>query len=64
MGFCQDEVLIKNGCSTIITTLYQIDAKLLDQGVSKLEVSKKSHIRKVMIEFENLNQKTKGLQVN
>jgi hypothetical protein len=25
-------------------------------------VAKKSHIRKVMIEFENLHQKTKGLQ--
>jgi len=36
--------------------------KLLDASVSKLEVAKKSHIRKVMIEYENLAQKTKGLQ--
>jgi hypothetical protein len=64
MSFCQEEPLIKNACGQIIISLYQIDPKLLDAGVSKLEVSKKSHIRKVMIEFENQQAKTKGLQVS
>jgi len=62
MAFCQEEPLLKTSCSQIIISLYQIDQKLLDSSVSKLEVAKKSHIRKVMIEFENLHQKTKGLQ--
>jgi len=40
-----------------VVSLHQIDAKLLDAGVSNLDFTKKTHIKKMLIELENSNQK-------
>jgi hypothetical protein len=42
-------------------SLFQIDAKLLDQGVQQLDFTKKTHLKKIIIELENSSQK--GQQV-
>ena len=41
----------------------QIDAKVLEACVAKLDFTKKTPIRKIMIEFENQAQKGGNLQV-
>ena len=58
-----EEPTIKTICTQIIVSLYNIDHDLLEQGVNKLDFTKKTPIRKVMIEHENLSQKHKNLQV-
>ena len=58
-----EEPTIKSICTQIIVSLYNIDHDLLEQGVNKLDFTKKTPIRKVMIEHENLSQKHKNLQV-
>ena len=58
-----DEPVLKSICSQIIITLYDIDIQLLEQGVNKLDFKKKTPIRKIMIEHENLISKHKNLKV-
>ena len=58
-----EEPAIKSICTQIIISLHNIDSQLLEQGVNKLDFTKKTPIRKVMIEHENLSQKHKDLQV-
>ena len=53
----EKEPALKSTCTSIVTSLCQIDAKLLEQGVAKLDFTKKTPIRKVMIEYENQNMK-------
>jgi len=38
----------------MIINLHQIDPKLLEAGVAKLDFTKKTPIRKVMIEYDNM----------
>ena len=59
----EDEPAIKSICTQIIVNLFNIDTELLEQGVNKLDFTKKTPIRKVMIEHENLSQRHKNLQV-
>ena len=59
----EDEPAIKSICTQIIVNLFNIDMELLEQGVNKLDFTKKTPIRKVMIEHENLSQRHKNLQV-
>ena len=59
----ETEPALRSICTQIIVSLYNIDSELLDQGVNKLDFTKKTPIRKVMIEHENLSQKHKNLQV-
>ena len=58
-----EEPAIKSICTQIIISLYNIDNQLLEQGVNKLDFTKKTPIRKVMIEHENMTAKHKDLQV-
>ena len=37
--------------------LHQIDSKLLESGVSLLDFTKKTHIKKVIIKLENASNK-------
>ena len=60
----EEEPTIKSICTQIIVSLYSIDNELLEQGVNKLDFTKKTPIRKVMIEHENMTSKHKNLQVN
>ena len=62
-AYADKEPLLKTTCSSIIVSLYQIDAKVLEAGVAKLDFTKKTPIRKIMIEFENQAQKGGNLQV-
>ena len=55
--FADREPLLKTTCTQIIVSLCQIDVKLLEAGVAKLDFTKKTPIRKIMIEFENQAQK-------
>ena len=48
----------------MITSLYQIDRDLLEVGIAKLDLSKKTPLKKVIIEYENLTKKGKSMQVN
>jgi len=59
----EEEPTIKSICTQIIVSLMNIDNQLLDQGVNKLDFTKKTPIRKVMIEHENLTAKHKDLHV-
>ena len=59
----EEEPTLKSICTQIIVSLYNLDSELLDQGVNRLDFTKKTPIRKVMIEHENLTQKHKNLQV-
>ena len=49
-----EEPTIKSICTQIIVSLFNIDNELLEQGVNKLDFTKKTPIRKVMIEHENM----------
>ena len=59
----ESEPALRSICTQIILTLYNTDHELLEQGVNKLDFTKKTPIRKVMIEHENLSLKHKNLQV-
>mmetsp|Transcript_6131 Transcript_6131/g.8239 ORF Transcript_6131/g.8239 Transcript_6131/m.8239 type:complete len:172 (-) Transcript_6131:1117-1632(-) len=59
----EEEPALKSICTQIIISLYNIDSQLLEQGVNKLDFTKKTPIRKVMIEHENMAAKHKNLQV-
>ena len=59
----EKEPMLKSTCTAIVVSLCQIDAKLLDAGVTKLDFTKKTPIRKVMIEFENQQNKGGNMQV-
>ena len=63
MSAQEEEPAIKSICTQIIITLYNTDAQLLEQSVGKLDFTRKTPIRKVMIEHENLASKHKNLQV-
>ena len=63
MSAQEEEPAIKSICTQIIVTLINIDTQLLEQGVGKLDFTKKTPIRKVMIEHENMTSKHKNLQV-
>ena len=63
MSAQEEEPAIKSICTQIIITLYNTDAQLLEQSVGKLDFTKKTPIRKVMIEHENLASKHKNLHV-
>lgn len=52
-----EEPTLRSTCQGLVVSLHQIDAKLLDQGVSNLDFTKKTHIKKMLIELENSNQK-------
>ena len=62
-AYADKEPLLKTTCSSIIVSLCQIDSKVLEAGVAKLDFTKKTPIRKIMIEFENQAQKGGNLQV-
>lgn len=57
----EEDLAIKSICTQIIITLFNIDTHLLEQGVNKLDFTKKTPIRKVMIEHENMSAKHKNL---
>lgn len=59
MGRAADEPALKSTCTQLVISLYQIDSKLIDEGVRKLDFSKKTHLKKIIIELENT--KDKGL---
>lgn len=59
----EEEPALKSICTQIIVSLFDIDYQLLEQGVTKLDFTKKTPIRKVMIEHENLTSKHKDLKV-
>ena len=63
MNHAGEDATLKTTCTQIILSLHQIDAKLLEQGVAKLDFTKKTPIRKVMIEYENQTAKGKNMQV-
>ena len=63
MGKIDEEPAIKSICTQIIINLHNIDNDLLESGVNKLDFTKKTPIRKVMIEHENTSLKHKDLQV-
>lgn len=63
MSQVDDEPAIKSICTQIIINLYNVDSSLLETGVNKLDFTKKTPIRKVMIEHENLTSKHKNLHV-
>ena len=48
----------------MIISLYQIDSKLLEAGIAKLDIGRKTPLKKVIIEHENINKKGQGMQVN
>lgn len=39
----------------MITSLHQVDAKLLEQGVNALDFTKKTHLKKIIIELESFS---------
>ena len=59
----EEEPAIKSICTQMIVNLYNIDTELLEKSVNKLDFTKKTPIRKVMIEHENLYHRNKNLQV-
>lgn len=63
MSSVDEEPAIKSICTQILITLYNTDNELLEQGVNRLDFTKKTPIKKVMIEHENLTSKHKNLQV-
>lgn len=46
----EEDQAIKSICTQIVISLYNIDHELLEQGVNKLDFTKKTPIKKVMIE--------------
>lgn len=58
-----DEPQLKSVCTQLVLSLYQIDSKLLEAGVSKLDFTRKTPMRKITIEFENTQSKGRGVQV-
>ena len=64
MIFKLDSQPLKSACTALIISLHQIDAKLLEQGISKLDLARKTPLKKVVIEFENVSKRGQALQVN
>lgn len=52
-----DSQSLKSACTAIIISLHQIDVKLLDNGISKLDLARKTPLKKVVIEFENVSKR-------
>lgn len=52
-----EEPVLKSTCTQLVVSLHQIDAKLLDEAVSKLDFTKKTHLKKICIELEQTSQK-------
>lgn len=52
-----NEPVLKSTCVQLATILYQIDTKLLENAVNALDFTKKTQIKKLLIELENSNQK-------
>lgn len=63
MSSLEEEPAIKSICTQIIVNNYNTDIELLEATVNKLDFTKKTPIRKVMIEHENSNHRHKNLQV-
>lgn len=61
MAKCGDEPLLKTTCNQMIVSLYQIDAKMLEERVQALDFTKKANIKKVMIELQNSVQRGQHL---
>lgn len=57
----QEDQAIKNLCISLVVNLQKIDAKLLEQTISKLDFSKKTQIRKAMIELEHQSRAGKNV---
>jgi len=56
--------VLKSACTAIVISLYQIDSKQLDTGISKLDLMRKTPLKKIIIEFENVTRKGQATQVN
>lgn len=56
--------MLKSACTAIVISLYQIDSKQLDTGISKLDLMRKTPLKKIIIEFENVTRKGQATQVN
>ena len=57
----QEDQAIKNVCISLVVNLQKIDGKLLEQTISKLDFSKKTQIRKAMIELEHQSRAGKNV---
>ncbi len=59
-----DSQALKSACTAIVISLHQIDVKLLEAGISKLDLARKTPLKKVVIEFENVSKRGQAQQVN
>jgi hypothetical protein len=57
MVYKQDVPSLRSSCSSIVLSLYQIDAKLLDAGIGKLDLLRKTPMKKLFIETETNQRK-------
>lgn len=56
-----DSQALKSACTAIIIGLHQIDSKLLEAGISKLDLTRKTPLKKVVIEFENVSKRGQAM---
>jgi len=56
-----EEVMVKQVCTQLLHNLYSIDYKLLDSAVNKLSITRKTPIRKCIIEHETQQKQNKML---
>ena len=53
--------MVKQVCTQLLHNLYSIDYKLLDSAVNKLSITRKTPIRKCIIEHETQQKQNKML---
>ena len=56
-----EDQAMKKVCIEIVNCLYAIDYKLLDVNIQKLNLTRKTPLRKVVIEFENSSKSGKNV---
>ncbi len=53
MNLASEDQTIKNICNQLVVSLIGIDSKLFEASVAKLDVVRKTPLRKTMIELDN-----------
>ncbi len=61
VNLAQDDQSIKNLCVQLIMNLQKIDAKLLETAIAKLDFTRKTPLRKAMIELDNQSRAGKNV---
>lgn len=57
----QEDQSIKNLCVQLIVSLQKIDSKLLEQAIQKMDFTRKTPLRKAMIELEHQSRAGKNV---